>query len=136
MVQFVPTRELDSQPPLAGEEVGPEPEPVIRGPTPSPEEVATAQLKGGKVPLHPAFVRLPLSLTGRAAQGVTGYDGFIFTDQELNDLAELWIQCGVTLSPVMQASVATITVVAIKVIVYTQWRRAGKPRQKGEREEE
>lgn len=81
----------------------------------------------GGVPLHPAAVRLPASLSGRLASELTGYPGFAFTEQELNDLGELWIQCGVQASPLIQAISATIAMLMIKGLGFTAWQKAGRP---------
>jgi hypothetical protein len=122
MVEWQKPEDLDSRPPIN------EQEELEKEGKRLAEEGAVEELKKGKVPLHPAFVRLPFSITGRAAAAATGYPGFEFTDRELNDLAELWMQCGVTVSPVMQAAVATIVIVGIKTISYAQWKKAGKPK--------
>ena len=81
----------------------------------------------GKVPLHPAVIRLPFSIFGRVGTELTGYPGFTFTEQELNDLAELWMQTGVEMPPMMQAMVGTTAMAGGKVLGYYAWRRAGKP---------
>lgn len=84
-------------------------------------------LRVGKVPLHPAAVRLPASILGRIGTELTGYPGFTFTEQELNDLAELWIQCGIEMNPLLQASIGTTAMVGFKSLGYFTWVKAGKP---------
>lgn len=82
----------------------------------------------GNVPLHPAVVRLPASVLGRIGTEFTGYPGFTFTEGELNDLAELWMQTGVEMPPMVQAMVGTTAMVGGKMIGYSVWRKAGKPK--------
>ena len=111
--------EGEIKPPLADmseEELGP--------PTIAPQERVA---RAGKVPLHPAAIRLPFAITGRALSELTHYPGFVYTEQELNDLAELWIQCGIEASPLAQAILATVTMFGMKILVYGMWIRAGKP---------
>ena len=80
----------------------------------------------GKVPLHPAAVRFPASVAGRFASELTGCPGLAFTDQELADLGEIWVQCGVEANPVIQALLATVAMIAIKGLGYKAWERAGR----------
>ena len=82
----------------------------------------------GKIPLHPAVVRLPASILGRIGTELTGYPGFTFTEQELNDLADLWMQCGIQMNPLMQASIGTTAMLGGKSIGYFSWVKMGKPK--------
>ncbi len=91
----------------------------------APEEKV---MRAGKVPLHPAVIRLPFSIFGRIGTELTGYEGFSFTEMELNDLAELWVQCGVEMSPLLQASIGTTAMVGGKSLGYFAWIKAGKPK--------
>lgn len=111
------------EPPLAGGGEG-EPGEIYERPEAGPEMGAMRQ---GKVPLHPAMIRLPFSVIGRVLTELTQYPGFTFTDQELNDLAELWIQCGIVLDPRIQAAVGTTSMVGAKALGYFAWVKAGRP---------
>ena len=91
----------------------------------APEEKV---MRAGKVPLHPAVIRLPFSIFGRIGTELTGYPGFTFTEMELNDLAELWVQCGVEMNPLLQASIGTTAMVGGKSVGYFAWVKAGKPK--------
>ena len=84
-------------------------------------------LKAGKVPLHPAVVRLPASVFGRIGTEALGYPGFTFTDKELEDLAELWAQTGVEMSPMLQAAIGTSAMFGGKVLGYYIWKKMGSP---------
>lgn len=81
----------------------------------------------GKVPLHPAAIRLPVAVSGRLAAELTGYNGWEFTESELKDLTEIWSQLEIKVSPASQAIVATTTMFAMKAASYLVWLRAGKP---------
>ena len=85
------------------------------------------QFVQGKIPLHPAVIKAPASVVGRLATEITGYPGFTFTEEELNDLAELWVACGIETSPTIQALIGSVAVLGVKIGGYTVWRRAGKP---------
>lgn len=90
----------------------------------APEERVMAE---GKVPLHPGVITLPFSILGRVGTELTGYPGFVFTEFELNTLAELWIQCGIMMSPMLQASIGTTSMVGGKALGYFAWVKMGKP---------
>jgi len=79
----------------------------------------------GRIPLHPAVIRLPASVFGRLASEISGYEGFSFTQEELDDLASLWMACGVEANPRLQAMVGSIAMLGVKAGGYTVWRRQG-----------
>ena len=114
------------QPPFAGREKEEELQQELppRG-DPSAEEKVIRQ---GKMPLHPAVIRLPFSIFGRIGTELTGYPGFTFTEMELNDLAELWVACGIEMNPLLQASIGTSAMVGGKSLGYFAWVKAGKPK--------
>ena len=101
----------------------------LRQPLPERGELGTEErvLRAGKVPLHPAVVRLPASILGRVGTELTGYPGFTFTEQELNDLGELWAQTGIMMTPMLQAAIGSTAMVGGKFIGYFAWVKAGKP---------
>ncbi len=88
-------------------------------------------IRAGKMPLHPAVIRLPFSIFGRVGTELTGYPGFTFTEMELNDLAELWVVCGIEMNPLLQASIGTTAMVGGKSLGYFAWAKAGKPKVPG-----
>lgn len=81
----------------------------------------------GKVPLHPAAIRFPAAVAGRATAEITGCPAMIFTDQELAELGELWTQWGLEANPLVQALVATTAMIAIKAAALIAWKKAGRP---------
>lgn len=99
---------------------------------PSPElEVA----KAGKVPLHPAMVKIPLRAEGLILSEWTKWEGWLYTEAELNDIADLAIQVGIELNPAMQFFTALLGAHAFKMIGFVRWRRAGSPIEEKGREE-
>ena len=113
------------KPPFSGREEDEQ----FREPLPDRGEVGGEErvARAGKVPLHPAVIRLPFSILGRVGTELTQYPGFTFTEQELNDLAELWVQCGIEASPILQASIGTTAMTGGKFLGYFAWVKAGKP---------
>ncbi len=107
---------------------GREEEEGLRQPLPPRDALAEEKvLRAGKMPLHPAVIRLPFSIAGRIGTEITGYPGFTMTERELADLSELWMQCGVMMSPMLQAAIGTTACVGSKFLGYFAWTRAGKP---------
>ena len=90
------------------------------------EDKARDFAKGG-LPLHPAVIRLPASVFGRLATELSGYEGFAFTREELEDLASLWMECGIEADPRLQAMVGSVAMLGVKAGGYTAWRRQGRP---------
>lgn len=126
-LDFEAIRESESRPPLAGQE-GQEGGGGVMGEPESLEPGAFGPAaKAGKVPLHPAVIRLPCSILGRVGSELTGYPGFVFTQQELDDLAALWEQTGVQMNPMTQAAIGTTAMIGGKVLGYFAWVKAGKP---------
>lgn len=113
--------EGEARPPLeaeAGAEVGAEAE----------AEARVGALRAGKVPLHPAFVRLPLRAEGALLSHFTGFPGFEYDEATLNDLGEMAQQLDIQLNPMWQFVVALLSVHAVKALGFLAWRRAGKPK--------
>ena len=121
------TEEAQIAPPLSAE-ISEEEEELGEVPRrPGAGEAAERVARQGKIPLHPAVIRLPASILGRVGTELTGYPGFTFTEQELNDLADLWMQCGIEMNPLMQASIGTTAMLGGKSLGYFAWVKSGKP---------
>ena len=91
------------------------------------EEDKARDFARGGIPLHPAVIRLPASVFGRLATELSGYEGFTFTREELEDLASLWMECGIEADPRLQAMVGSVAMLGVKAGGYTAWRRQGRP---------
>lgn len=119
--------EAEVKAPFAGREE----EEDLQQPLPPRTTEITAEekvMRAGKMPLHPAVIRLPFSIFGRIGTELTGYPGFTFTEMELNDLAELWVACGIEMNPLLQASIGTTAMVGGKSLGYFAWVKSGKPK--------
>jgi len=116
-------------PQVAAPWAGREKEEELRQSLPPRDEVRAEErvMRQGRVPLHPAAIRLPASILGRIVTELTGYPGFTPTEQELNDLAELWVQCGIEMNPLLQASIGTTAMFGGKSLGYFAWVKSGKP---------
>lgn len=122
-------------PPFAGREE----EEEFKQPLPPREGMpAEERLKAGKVPLHPAMVRLPLRMEGIILSEWLGWEGFLYDEASLNDLAEMGAQLGIELNPMMQFVVAMVSIHLIKFGGYYGWVKRGKPKphKAGEEKEE
>lgn len=108
---------------------GREEEEELKQPMPPQGEVGAEErvTRAGKVPLHPAVIRLPFSIAGRIGFELSGYPGFVFSEQELADLSELWVQTGVVMTPMLQAAIGTTAMTGGKFLGYFAWVKAGKP---------
>lgn len=108
---------------------GREEEEELKQPLPLKGEIGAEErvMRAGKVPLHPAVIRLPFSVSGRVLSELTKYPGFIMTERELQDLAELWMACGVEMNPLLQASIGTTSLLGAKSLGYFAWVKAGRP---------
>ena len=91
--------------------------------------------QAGMVPLHPAFVRLPLRAEGAILHQFTGFAGWEYDEATLNDLAEMSQTLGIELNPLWQFIIALLSVHAVKVLGYVAWKRAGKPKSEEIKEE-
>ena len=114
------SQEADTAPPLGGLEEGQTAEPTPR--------VGEGKVTNA-VPLHPAMIRIPMRAEGLALEHLTGWEGWPWTEAELNDFAEMGAALDIKLSPLWQFMVTIISAHAIKVSFYVRWSRAGKPTQ-------
>lgn len=124
-IRFTKSSEAQIRPPFEGREE----EEDLKQPLPPREELLAEEkvMRAGKVPLHPAVIRLPFSILGRIGTELTQYPGFTFTEMELNDLAELWMQTGIMMTPMLQVAIGTTAMCGGKFLGYATWVKAGKP---------
>jgi len=105
-----------------------------------PEEVPEAKRVMGKVPLSPAVIKPPLRLEGTVLAEATGWKGWLYTEEELNDLCELIEQCGIEMRPQVQVLIAFGTIHGVRIAGYMAWKRRGRPgdtrKQTGEKPKE
>lgn len=86
--------------------------------------LAPGPIASDRVPLLGATVKLPCSLAGNALAELTEYDGWRFTQEELDYIAEIVQACEIHMSPVGQAVIGLTSVLLVKTAGYAAFRRA------------
>lgn len=94
--------------------------------TPLEEEIAAKKVMG-KIPLSPAVVKPPLRFEGLALAEATGYPGWIWTEEDLEDFAMLIQECGIQADPRIQVLIGLFTLHGAKMMGYMAWKKAGRP---------
>ena len=138
-IRTIRRRPTEYEPPLAQDKEG-------EGVPPTAEElqVEKAEQKlrtaaGGKIPIVPGAVRLPLRFEGEFLAVTTGWDGWRYSDEDLEDIVELVQACGLEASPAMQLVACLAGVHAAKLAAFAAWKKKGirkAPISKGSPEEE
>ena len=80
-----------------------------------------------KIPLSPAVIKPPLRFEGQVLSELTGYTGWLYTEEDLEDIANLIEQCGWEVAPQIQILIALLTLHGVKYGGYLAWKRAGRP---------
>jgi len=111
----------------------------VEGEIPS-EEAPEAKRILGKIALSPAVIKPPLRLEGTVLAEATGWKGWLYTEEELNELCELIEQCGIEMKPQVQVLISLGTMHGVRVACYMNWKRMGRPgdtrKQTGEKPKE
>ncbi len=105
------------KPPLSAEGAGEE--------QPSVEEIEPARVTG-KIPLSPAVIKPPLRFEGMVLAEMTGYPGWLYTEEDLEDIAELIRECGWEMDPRIQILLSLVTIHGAKFTGYMAWKRTGR----------
>lgn len=79
-----------------------------------------------KIPISSAIIKPPLRLEGNVLAEVTGYPGFMYTEEELEEITALIQELGVMLSPSIQVVIALATMHGAKFTAFQIWKRTGK----------
>lgn len=82
------------------------------------------EIKRGKIPLPGSAFKGPIRTIGATLTELTGYPGWGYTEEELNDIATVWEACGIEASPMVAAIVVTVGITGGKAGGYFVWRRA------------
>ena len=91
------------------------------------EEEIEAKKITGKIPLSPAVIKPPLRLEGRVLSEVTGWTGWLYDEEELNELCSLIEQCGIEMTPQIQVFIALGTMHGARFVGFMDWKRRGRP---------
>lgn len=92
-----------------------------------PEEAPEAKKVVGKIPLSPAVIKPPLRLEGTLLAEFTGWTGWLYKEEELEELCNLIAECGIELSPQIQVVIALGTMHSVRAAGFMAWRRKGRP---------
>lgn len=92
---------------------------------PSPEEIEPGKVTG-KIPLSPALIKPPLRFEGMVLAEITGYPGWLYTEEDLEDIAELIRECGWEMDPRIQVLLSLVTIHGAKFTGYMAWKRTGR----------
>lgn len=90
------------------------------------EEKIEAKKVVGRLPIHPAIIKPPFRLEGEVLAEITGYPGWIYTEEELEGIASLIAECGWEADPRLQILLGIVTMHGAKFAAYTIWRRRGR----------
>jgi len=92
---------------------------------PSVEEIEPGRVTG-KIPLSPAVIKPPLRFEGMVLSEITGYPGWLYTEEDLEDIAELIRECGWEMDPRIQILLSLVTLHGAKFTGYMAWKRTGR----------
>jgi len=95
---------------------------------PGLEELPKVKLaREGKIPISRGVVKPLLRFEGMALAEQTGYSGFLYTEEDLEDIWQLIEQTGLEATPVVQVFLVLGGMHAERFGGYWMWRKAGKP---------
>ncbi len=92
---------------------------------------------GGKVPILASTVRIPLRFEGEFLAATTGWDGWKYSDDEMNDVWLLVQELGLEASPALQLVGIIVGMHGARLAQFTVWKKKGvRKATKGAPEEE
>ncbi len=100
--------------------------PLEEGEEVKPEEEIEPGRVTGKIPLSPAVIKPPLRFEGMVLAEITGYPGWLYTEEDLEDIAELIRECGWEMDPRLQILLSLVTIHGAKFTGYMAWKRTGR----------
>lgn len=109
-------------------------EPPIKEEAAAEPEIPTAREISKKLPISAAVVKPPLRFEGQVLSQITGYPGWIYTEEDLEEIARLVQECGLEVSPVIQLMIALTGIHATKFTGYVAWKKKGRPGDLGKEE--
>ena len=130
-------RPTEYSPPLARDEEGEETRVLSR------EELAAEEAEGklrpaarGKVPILASTVRIPMRFEGEFLATATGWDGWKYSDDEMNDVWLLVQELGLEASPALQLFGIIVGMHGARLAGYAAWKKKGVRKTAKERAEE
>lgn len=113
--------EGEIRPPLAGSE---KPEGI---PSEGGEgEIAPKKITD-RIPISSAIIKPPLRLEGLVLSELTGWQGWCWTEEDLEEYAQLIAQLGLELSAAMQVVIGLVTLHGAKFMAFQAWKKSGRP---------
>ncbi|MBT9148540.1 MAG: hypothetical protein DDT32_02315 [Syntrophomonadaceae bacterium] len=101
-------------------------EPPIKDIADEPE-LPTARQVTGKIPISSAVIKPPLRFEGLLLSQLTGYPGWIYTEEDLDEIAKLVQSCGYEATPAIQLLLVMAGLHGAKFGGYLAWKKAGRP---------
>lgn len=91
------------------------------------EEGIAAKKAIGKMPISPIIIKPPLRFETLALQEATGYPVPIWSEEDIEDLANFVADLGLEMHPGFQVLLSMVTAHAAWFLGFSAWRRAGRP---------
>lgn len=91
------------------------------------EEEVTPKKIIGKMPISPIIIKPPLRFETLALQEATGYPVPIWSEEDIEDLANFVADLGLEMHPGFQVLLSMVTAHAAWFLGFSAWRRAGRP---------
>lgn len=79
-----------------------------------------------KIPISSAIIKPPFRLEGNVLAEATGWPGWIYSEEDLEELTKLIQECGVMLAPQIQIVIAILSLHGAKFTGYMAWKKSGK----------
>jgi len=96
------------------------------GDVPAPGQV-DFKPRSNKIALQPGFIRLIFRVPGELAAWRTGWPGWRPSEEDLNDIVNVYDALGIETSPWLQALVLPTVMYAEKWSGYIAWKSSGSP---------
>ena len=90
-------------------------------------EIGPSKPPIGKGPLQPAVIRLAFRVPGELLALRTHWDGWKLSEEDLQDIVEVYEQLDIQMDVRLQALILPLTVYGERAVGYQIWRRAGRP---------
>lgn len=75
-------------------------------------------------PMTAAIIKAPLRFEGNILKELTGFDGWMWTDEELEEVGRLFESCGFTANPMVQIALLLMTLHMTKAMGWVAIRRS------------
>jgi len=118
-------RPTEYKPPLARDEEGGELPPTPEELRIEEEEQKLRRATRGKVPILASTVRIPMRFEGEFLANATGWDGWRYSDAEMDDVWLLVQQLGLEASPALQLFGIIVGMHGARLAAFVAWKKKG-----------